>query len=218
MQADIDGALKRLVAGLTTSLGERVDAVLLYGPHARGTAHETDPVRVCVVLSSGHPETIASAGAALRVAWRTARVRPYVVVRGELARLADVFPVELSRMQRHHRMLHGADPFDGVEVRSEHLRLRLEQALRNHLVRLRGRLALRGDDTGALNQALRGIAEGLAVEAEVLDELCGSEGLPSGVLERLAATRDGQFDRALPAQTLQWLEAAVDKVDRWEAP
>lgn len=211
----VEPALSTLVAELGARLRERLVSVVLYGAHARGAARAHDEVRVLIELEPVDPPTLERAGPALQVAWRTGRIRPLLVGRGELARMVDSLPLEVHRLLAHHRVVHGTSPLDGLRVDPEHLRLRLEQALRDHQLLLRTTVTLRHDDPAARRRALRGIAEAIADQAEVLDDVCGIEGLHVDVLSRLAAVRDGRDDPELAAATLRWLDAAVARLDRW---
>lgn len=207
--------LRRLVEALAEALGDRLASVVLYGSHATDHPHPRDRVRLCIELDPCDAETLSAAGRVLAGPVRLGRVQPYVVARGELGRLADVFPLRIRAMRAHHRVLRGADPLEGVRVGRERLRTAVEQGLRNHLVRLRTQVMLHGDDALGAHQVLLGIAEGIGEEVLGLATL-GVDADPA-VPTRLEALRDGAgADEALLADTLGWLSATVDRVDRME--
>jgi hypothetical protein len=211
------GGAGEAVASLGAALGERLVSVTVYGGHATEAPHHREPLRLCIELDPCDAAALEAAGGAIGA--RSARVRPYFVARGELARLADVFPLRIHGMLAHRRTIHGADPLAGVEIEREHLRMGVEQGLRNHLVRLRTHVALRGADAAASQAALLGVAEGIDDEASALGALGALVGavevLPPGVVERLERLRDGERgDESLLVDVLAWLERAVDAVDR----
>jgi hypothetical protein len=64
----------------------------------------------------------------------------------EIARAADAFPLLYSDIRRRHLTLRGDDPFAALEVSPRHLRVRIEQELREAQIRLRRAVA---DSRGA---------------------------------------------------------------------
>src|SRR5690606_25656114 len=48
-----------------------------------------------------------------------------------------VFPIEYTDIRGAHEILHGDDPFVGVQIHREHLRLQLEHELRTRKIQLR---------------------------------------------------------------------------------
>src|SRR5690242_14651434 len=71
-------------------------------------------------------------GSALARAWATAKTPPPLVMQEQEFRdSTDVFPMELADIRDAHLVLHGADPFAGVEIRPADLRLQLERELKS---------------------------------------------------------------------------------------
>jgi len=55
----------------------------------------------------------------------------------EIKNAADVFPVELLHMQKHHKLLYGADILGSIYMRKEDIRQQLEFEFRSKLIHLR---------------------------------------------------------------------------------
>lgn len=103
----------------------------------------------------------------------------------ELADLVDVFATRVRDIQRRHEMLLGDDPWAALTVPRPALRLRIEQELRNHQLRLR-RAEVLSDGPGRVRQLV--IAAGaLRHDLALLEDLAGAP-VPDAVAAA-AATR-----------------------------
>ena len=189
-KSDFDDALQGLVEGLQVALGERLCGLVLYGA---ATSPDFQPgqerARVMVVLSTADAGTLMDARGPLEQARRAAGVMPYILRQGELARLADAFPVRVRSMKAHHRVMHGRDPFEEVSVKPADLRLRLEQELRNRLLRLRAAYVNTAEHLPSLRQQVLQQSRGLWMDLEAILSLRGvdvSEGSPREIRERYA--------------------------------
>jgi len=165
----VERVLGELKDALTEQVGRAFHGLVVYGSLARGEYRpRTSDVNVIVVLGDTDTSTLELAAGPLRSARRKARVEPYVVAAGELARLADAFPIKVREMKTYHIVLAGPDPFEDVSVEPEYLRLGVERALRNHLVRMRrGFLSVAGDESAA-QALLRQTLRSLRVELEAM--------------------------------------------------
>jgi hypothetical protein len=72
----------------------------------------------------------------------------------EWRRSADVFPIEYSDIRDAHRVLFGADPFTGIEVRAEDLRRQCEREIKGKHIQLREHFMLSAEDPAALGGLL----------------------------------------------------------------
>ena len=75
-----------------------------------------------------------------------------IVIENEILRAADVFPVFYEEIKRHHEVLFGSDPFAELKIERAHLRLRIEQELREAQIRLRRAMV----DALGSSEAVRG--------------------------------------------------------------
>jgi hypothetical protein len=126
------------------------------------------------LLKRARREALTLMGDALALARASARVEAMILVEGEIARAADVFPLYYQDIRDHHIVLHGSDPFGGLVIESHHLRLRIEQELRDVSVRLRRSVTdARGDDAllaEAVNRKLKRIRFPLRTLLRLLGE------------------------------------------------
>lgn len=185
--------LEALLDGLG-ALGEGLVAVAVYGSLASGDYRADDSdINVAIVLRDAHRNTLGKLQPVLRRAWLTSRVAAFVLTHSEITRVTDAFPIKLADIQHSHDLLVGRDCFSDLTIDPEHLRLRTEQELRNHLLRLRRHYLRVGDDAGALAEALHASATSLAIELWALSRVTGDE-LPADARKRwleLAAERFG---------------------------
>ncbi|HET8947370.1 MAG TPA: nucleotidyltransferase domain-containing protein [Candidatus Polarisedimenticolia bacterium] len=130
--------LRGLLEGLQRALGTRLEAVVLYGSAARGDFREgTSDLNVAVVVAALDPATLEALTRPV-LAWVKAKeTPPRLLTRGLLAASLDVFPLEILDLRTHHVALHGSDPFAGLVIRTEALRMQCERELREKLMRLR---------------------------------------------------------------------------------
>jgi predicted nucleotidyltransferase len=213
-------------------------AVAVYGSLARGTFRDGESdVNLAVVLTEASARVLDSLREPLRKAWRAARVEPLILTQKELPRIADAFPIKLFDIKQHHDLILGTEPFTEFEVKWLAVRVRAEQELRNHLLRLRRSWLLDGGDVRALAPVLFRSASSLLFELEALLWLKGEElrglsqdqvfmragrvfDLDGGVLEQLVAFRrgTGAVDvQSLFADLLGLLARCVEIADRLEA-
>ena len=192
--ADVVAALRRLEADLARAAGASFAGLVLYGGLARGRYRPgRSDVNVVLLLRDAGAATLAAVAPALRAAWRALRVEALVLTPAEVRRAAVAFPTKLLDIQRHHVVLAGADPFTGLDVPRERVRLRAEQELRNLGLRLRRRFVTVSDDPAALVAALGRIAVPLSVELAAalgLAEKAPEDDAPAAVFEAAAAAFD----------------------------
>jgi hypothetical protein len=98
-----------------------------------------------------------------------------ILTPAEVNPAAVVFPTKFLDMKDHHVVLHGADPFAGLEVPRAQVGLRIVQQLRNLTLRLRRRFVAVLDDPGAQAAALANLARPLAIELAALLRLAGKQ-------------------------------------------
>ena len=139
--------LQALLRALTEGLGPDLVAVLAHGSAVRGGYREdVSDVDLMVVLRRDEPDALKLMANPLILARAAARIEAMILRQDELESSADVFPLLFRDIQRHHAVLHGVDPLRGVQVHDHHLRLRIEQELRDAQIRLRRLMVDEGGD------------------------------------------------------------------------
>jgi hypothetical protein len=173
--------------------GDNLLGVVLYGGLARGRyVPGSSDINIVVLLHDASAAALGRIAPALHDVWRSMQVEPFIITTAELPRLAVTFPTKVLDIQRCHVALFGDDPFDGVTVRREDIRRRIEQELTNLALRLRRRYLTILDDQAALATAADDAAAPLAVN---LRALLVDRGAITGDSERPVAI----YDRAAEA-------------------
>ena len=190
--ATVVAALKQLKLDLAQAAGTNLSGLILYGGLARGRVRPgKSDVNVVVLLNDASAESLTAIAPALRAAWRAAAVEPMVLTPLELEWAAEAFPTKFLDIKHHHIVLTGWDPFLMLEVARERIRLRIEQELRNLLLRLRRRYLAIGNDAATLAGALAQFARPFALQLEALLQYAGknvpAEDRSAAIFEAAAA-------------------------------
>jgi hypothetical protein len=174
--AAVAAALTQLRDELVRTAGDNLVGLILYGGLARGRYHPgKSDVNIVVLLRDVSTALLTAIAPALRVAWRAVRVEPLILTAAEVQGAAEVFTTKFLDIRDYHVVLTGEDPFAGLAVAREHIRSRIEQALRNLTMRLRRRFIAVASDPRAQAQALAGVARPLAIELRAFLRLAGKE-------------------------------------------
>src|SRR3989449_3469807 len=120
------------------ALGDRLEALLLYGSAARGThVPDRSALNTLLIWDAVDEDLFAPLAPPVREWVRGGHPAPLILTEREWRSSADAFPIEYEDMRDAHRLLAGRNPWAGVTVRREDLRRELEQELKGKLVRLR---------------------------------------------------------------------------------
>lgn len=130
--------LKDLVRKLNAVHGENLKSVVHYGSAIGERDVEDDrPKKVLIVLDRIAPSDLKAAHG-IAEWWRSeGNPVPVYFTAEEIADSSDVFPIEFIDMSKVRKVLHGTDPFDGLDIPTQNLRHQLEYELRAKLLRLR---------------------------------------------------------------------------------
>lgn len=225
----IQGRIEALLQELDTIAGPDLASVIIHGSVVRAEWVEAkSDIDLIVVLKRATREILTGLGEPLAVARAAARVDAMILVEAEIARASDVFPLFYRDIQSHHIVLHGSDPFADLAIDSAHLRLRIEQELRDVNIRLRRVVTdARGEPVAlghAVARQLRRIRSPLATLLTLLGVEVGAE-LPV-VLERagrkfdvdsVAFRRVHERPEAAFDALVSLLDRAIEAVDKLEA-
>jgi len=201
---EVAEGLATLRESLRSAAGDNLRALVLYGGVARGRfrAGHSD-VNVAVVLGDAGVDSLEAVAPALQAAWRSIRVEPMVLSHDEVAAAAEVFPTKFLDIRDHSQLLSGEDPFATLDVPAEHVRLRIEQSLRNLAMRLRRRFVSIADSPSEMRTALVSAARPFAIELNALLEVAAK---PTPTVDRTAAIFEAAAEAfGLPALPLAQL-------------
>lgn len=237
---EVASALEKLAEELRLLAGENFAGLILYGGLARGRFRPgRSDVNLVLLLRDASVKSLEAVAQALRDAWRDVRVDAMILTPEEIPEAADAFPSKFLHIQEFHVCLAGEDPFTQLEVNKEHLRLRVEQELRNIAMRLRRRYVSIFDDENALSALMAEILGPLAVLLRSLLKLSGKavpeDHSSAAVLEAAAIAfnldrqalaqaarlrREGQIEESVPdvfGRFLASVTAAAEIADSLEA-
>lgn len=146
MKATLPAFLRRhldtLTASLTTSLGADLVAFLVYGAAVRGDLQPgQSDVETVLVLRDASLAKLDAIGPALSDARYAARISTTILTEDELGSVGAAVPFFVDAVADARVVLAGRDPFTETHVTAGQRRLRIEQRLRESLVRVRGLVA-----------------------------------------------------------------------------
>jgi hypothetical protein len=122
---------------LINSLGEELEALILFGSAAEGLMRASSDVNLLVILRRFDPERIERASAVLQNAAAAVELHPMFLLASELPLAAESFSVKFDDIAHRHLVLYGTDPFEGLTIPRALLVKRLQQVLFNLTLRLR---------------------------------------------------------------------------------
>lgn len=118
-------------------------SAVLYGSAARGEYRPgMSDLNVLVLLREVTPVALRAAHEAARAWVAAGNPPPLILGAEEWRRSADVWAIEVTDIRDAHLTLVGEDPFEGVEVHTEFLRLQCERELKGKQIQLRERYLL----------------------------------------------------------------------------
>lgn len=169
----IQAALQPLLDALVPVHGDRLRAVIAYGPWLE--ADQRELARTALVVIDGLTAADLRATAPAVGQLRRTRLEPLFLAAGELALSLDVFPLEFLEMQAGYLVVHGEDLLAGLEFPPTALRLQLEEELRGSAHCLRQEVARHGHRPKAMRLVVARTFAGLARAWRGLLNLAGQD-------------------------------------------
>ncbi len=194
LPAPVRARLDELHAGLRAALGDRLHSLLVFGSLPRGEYRpDHSDVDVLLVVDGPGRAVLESIARPLQLARNAARIECVILDAAEIPHAADVFPLFYDDIRRCHVVLHGRDPFADLQIHPHHIRLRIEQELREAQIRLRRMVTDGGGRPavlrGAVDRKLKQIREPLAALLRLRGEASGSHALADVITRACAAYR-----------------------------
>ena len=216
----IQAALEQLIAALSSAFGPELKAIVAYGSSARGDyrPNESD-VDLLVILGDDALPTLEAVGGALKLARFSARIGVILMLERETTQAADVFPLMYGDIAEEGVALLGENPFLGLQPSQAHIRLRVEQELRDARIRLRRIMAESQGETALLQATVERKLKQLRSPfraALKLFAVPAPKGLPA-VVEALASRYDISAKSVLdfagePRQAVVGLCSLIDRM------
>ncbi len=129
---------EKLVEELKQACPKGLKSVILYGSAAAGDhAGKQSDYNVLVVTEELGIDTLNAISKTASAWAKAGNPAPLLFTEERLAKATDVFPVELLDIRECHKVLHGEDLVQELEIDTKNLRLEIEHELRGKLIRLR---------------------------------------------------------------------------------
>lgn len=197
-------AARALADDLAGIFGGRLQAVAVYGTHARPHPRAVKaPVQTLALVTKLEYADLA-ASAELAAAWqRRGLDMPLLLPVSEFQRSLDAFPLEYGDILAHHVVVHGPDPFDGLAVAPEDRRRACEVSIRSHTIHLREGFLLAAQQPRAVADLIVSSATPFASLIQTFATVTGAN--PQSPPDALAAhvSRVAGLDRDLLARLLR---------------
>ncbi|HAB14829.1 MAG TPA: nucleotidyltransferase domain-containing protein [Verrucomicrobiota bacterium] len=134
MSPKIQQALDSAVDALRETLGENLYSCCIYGSVVRGEAIEgVSDINLLIILNQSSREAHE---AIAQVINRQPEIDPFILAKRGFERSVRAFAPKFASIQRHYRVLFGADPLANFRVDPPLEKFLCEQALRNLRLRL----------------------------------------------------------------------------------
>lgn len=171
----VEQSLQGLVESLKEGAGDNLQSVIIYGSIARGHFRPgASDVNLVILLKDVSASELDKIDQPLRKARNSINANAMIMTGDEVARSADVFPVKFMHIKNYHLVLFGDDPFAELNISPQHLRIRLEQELRNISIRLRNRYINLHQDKTVSTSLVSNLVGSFAVQMRTLLELTGN--------------------------------------------
>jgi hypothetical protein len=180
---DPESTLQELQNALKTTLGEDIQAMLVYGDYVKPGRFDPQhsKLNLMLVLRRIDSELLDRIVAPITAAEQKVPMSTMTLTLHDLQTSCDVFPVKFRDIQFHHRLLCGSDVMAGLEFTDDHIRLRCEQEARNLMIRLRWAYLHHSQSAEELRNAL------LDAASQILPVLEASLSIRTGLIPELDA-------------------------------
>ena len=129
---------EKLVEELKQACPAGLKSIILYGSAAAGDhSGKQSDYNVLVVADDLGIDTLNAISKTASAWAKAGNSAPLLFTEERLAQATDVFPIELLDIRECHKVLHGEDLAQGLEIDTKNLRLEIEHELRGKLIRLR---------------------------------------------------------------------------------
>jgi predicted nucleotidyltransferase len=183
---------------LIESLGETLDALILFGSAAEGLMRASSDVNLLIVLGRFDSDRIDRVSDVLQNAAAAVELHPMFLLSSELPIATESFSVKFDDIAHRRVLLYGTDPFEGFTIRRALLAQHLQQVLFNLTLRLRTLYAIGRAREERLAALIADTAAPLRRSAYAILELRGARpSSPKAALESLAAELPGDWTEDL---------------------
>jgi len=175
MQSQLASKVERVLADFVEAargaFGDRLNSIVLFGSAAEGRLRAASDVNIIVVLTQFQQSDAGKLAPSLALARVAVNLKPMFLLAAEIPAAAECFAQKFTDISRRHRVLYGANPFEGLVVPRAALIFRLRQVLLNMAMRLRESYAERAGRSEQLARLAAETSGALRTCASALLEL-----------------------------------------------
>jgi len=131
-------SLKKFADEIKIIYGNNLRSFVLYGSAASGEFNKKySDFNTLIVLENLNLNELKKISAPVNKWIKKNNPPPLIFTKDRIQNSSDVFPIEFLDMRDNHNILYGEDPFAGLDIKTENLRLELEHELKGKLIKLR---------------------------------------------------------------------------------
>ena len=130
--------LNEFIKNLKAIFGERLSSVFLYGSCALEHCTEKfSDINLMVIIKDLRAIDLKNAHKFSKKYTKSAKYLPIFMDKTEWLNSCDVYAIEYSDIKDRHKIIHGENLIDNLNIEKKYLRLQCEQETKNLLIRLR---------------------------------------------------------------------------------
>lgn len=168
LSSDTINAIDLFTKRLQEALGNHLLSILIYGNFNADAHMASRSTSMLLMLDEVTIALLDKMRDLILAGKRDFQLDAMVLSEQDLLSSTDVFPIKYLDIQQHHRTIFGKDPFAGMTIAQDHLRLRCEQELKNLMVRLRRFYLHRSDYNDLIEATINNAAYVLFLNLKVM--------------------------------------------------
>jgi len=148
--------LNNFVENLKEQFNERLSSVFLYGSCAVEDCSRTfSDINLMVIIKDLRAVDLKNAHKASEKYTKDAKYLPIFMDKEEWLNSCDVYPIEYSDIKDRHKIVHGENLIEDLNIEKKYLRLQCEQETKNLLIRLRQTYLAKSTDKTAIKNLIK---------------------------------------------------------------
>jgi predicted nucleotidyltransferase len=188
LPAPVALVLEEFVVALRTTIGSRLDSVVLFGSAAEGRLRPTSDINLLVLAEDLTLAQLDALRPTLLEGQAAVGLTVMFLESAELPHAMEAFAVKFSDIKARHRVLYGRSPLESLQITREAAVRRLRQVFLNLTLRMRGQYVVDGDHEERLARLLADATGPIRAGAATLVALRDGRSLtPKAALEDLFA-------------------------------
>ena len=148
--------LNEFIKDLSATFGERLSSVFLYGSCAVDNCPKAfSDINLMVIIKDLRAIDLKNAHKSSKKYTKCAKYLPIFMDKDEWLNSCDVYAIEYSDIKDRHKIVHGENLIESLNVEKKYLRLQCEQETKNLLIRLRQTYLAKSTDSKAIKSLIK---------------------------------------------------------------